>query len=178
MKRFALSLLFGLSTGCGDADDAAYYDPHATKEPSLIQARIDTNAQLSGREPGRSVGVFVEYFAGGYWSFDVTCDTEVSGYGCSWWVAVTPYAGEPYAVRAHGLESSDDALILERSLILTAYTSFDSDGVSFRAEPGVALRVDVTLDGYAESRFVYWVGDGAVHSGTPRVPFCLEPTLP
>lgn len=184
MKRLALSFCAFCSVlvpvGCGDNDDASYYEqgPEPEADALPIHARIDTDAQLSGREPGRSVGVFIEYLAGGYWSIDVTCDTEVSGYGCSWWVAATAQHGEPFAARAHALESSDDALVVEQSAILVSYTNSDADGFSFRTEPGVALHIDIELDGYAESRFVYWVGEGAVHSGVPRVPFLLEPTRP
>ncbi len=170
--------LVGFSTlGCGGSDDIAYYEPPAARK-EIPESRIDSDAALAGREPGQGVGVFVEYQRGGHYRIDLTCDTLLTGYGCSWWIAAEPNRGSPFAMTLHDLESSDYFEALESSVVLWAYTNDDLDGFSFRTAPGATLRLSVWLDEVPESRYVYWVGDGAVHTGAPSTPFDLVPSEP
>ena len=162
--------------GCGGSDELAYYEPGAAEPEQIAEARIDSDAELAGRDPGRSVGVFVEYKSGGHFRVDVTCDTLLTGYGCSWWVLAEPAKGSPFGITLHDLETSDDFEALETSMALWTYTNDDLDGISFRTMPGVALRLSVWLDEVPESRYMYWVGNGAVHSGAPTMPFDLVPS--
>ncbi len=176
------SLPFGcvllLACGCGDASDAAYYEPEQTRSGPLVSSSIDSDAQLEGRDPGRGVGLFVEYESGGHWQVDVSCDTELSELGCSWVVVAEPREGSVFGIVTRDLEHSDDFVALSSRVALTSFTNFDLDGFSFRTEPGVPLGLYVSLDGLPDGRFVFWVGDGAVHGGVPEVPFELVPTSP
>lgn len=163
--------------GC-ESSDAGYYEPPEADETPPIRATIDRDAELVDRAPGDGLGVFVEYHEGGQWRLDVGCDTATSMVACSWLVVVEPLAGTLNGAVTHDLESSDDFELLPTSVGIDSTTTDDTDGVSFSAEPGVGVALFAALDGYAESRFVFWVGDGAVHSGAPEVPFELEPDLP
>lgn len=178
-KRAAAAVLVvTCATACGSDGDVAYYEPGPSRSAEIVEARIDSDAELAGREPGQGVGVFVEYRSGGYYHIDLTCDTQLSGYGCSWWVVAEPDEGSVFAVSSYQLERSDYFEVGAGSVALSAYTSDELDGVSFRTRPGATLRLYVTLDAFPESRFVYWVGDGAVHGGAPAVPFDLVPSEP
>ena len=163
--------------GC-DSGDASYYEPSPPDETPAPRSTIDRDAELVDRSPGYGVGVFVEYRAGGEWRIDVGCDTLSSTVPCSWLIVAEPLEGTLFDVATHDLESSDDFEFLPTSVGIEGTTTDDFDGVSFKAEPGTAIALFAALDGYAESRFVYWVGAGAVHAGAPEVPFELEPDLP
>lgn len=171
----ALSLL--ALVAC-DSSDARYYEPSEADEPVRVRATIDRGAEVVDRTPGYGLGVFVEYHVGGEWRLDVDCDTAVSMVPCTWLVVAEPLEGTLTGVVTHDLESSDDFELLPTSVGIESTTSYDTDGVSFRSEPGAPILLFVALDGYAESRFVYWVGSGALHAGAPEVPFELEPDRP
>ncbi|HEU5075879.1 MAG TPA: hypothetical protein VFU02_16915 [Polyangiaceae bacterium] len=164
-------------SGC-DSADVSYYEPPPPDESPPVRATIDRDAELVDRNPGYAIGVFVEYRQGGQWRIDVGCDTATSMFSCSWLVVAEPLEGTLTDVVTHDLESSDDFELLPTSVGIHSTTTDDMDGVGFGSEPGTAIALFVALDGYAESRFVYWVGDGAVHAGAPEVPFELEPDLP
>jgi hypothetical protein len=163
--------------GCASSE-GSYYEPPVVEESVPVRATIDTDAELVDRNPGRGVGVFVEYHTGGDWRVDVGCDTTISMLGCSWLVVAEPLEGQLLSVVLHDLEASDDFEALPTSVGMQSSTTDDLDGFSFRSEPGVVLNLFAALDGYAESRFVYWIGDGAVHTGAPEVPFELRPSVP
>jgi len=163
--------------GC-DNGDASYYEPRAADVTPPIRATIDRDAELVDRNPGQGIGVFVEYHEGGEWRIDVGCDTTLSMLACSWLVVIEPLEGTLSKVAARDLESSDEFEFLPTSVGIDTTTTDDLDGVSFSAEPGSGIALFTALDGYQESRFVYWVGDGAVHTGAPGVPFELEPDRP
>lgn len=163
--------------GCG-SDEASYYEAAAADDEPPLRSIIERDAELVDRRPGYGLGVFVEYHSGGEWRIDVACDTATSMVACSWLVVAEPVEGTLTGAVTHDLEESDDFELLPTSVGIDSTTTDDMDGVSFSAEPGGAIALFVALDGYAESRFVYWVGDGAVHAGAPEVPFELEPDLP
>ncbi len=48
----------------------------------IALSTIDTGATLASIEPGKGVGVFVEYQAGGAWRVTTACDTEISDEAC------------------------------------------------------------------------------------------------
>jgi hypothetical protein len=140
-------------------------------------ASIDTGAELD-ITPGEGVGVFFEYLGAGEWRLSTTCDTTSSGYQCYWDVIVWPLDdGELFDFQSDGLEAGD---ALERdfdgSLRLITYTRADIDGVVFAATPGGALRFDALLDGECANPYMFWIGDGAVHTGSPSNPIDLVPT--
>jgi hypothetical protein len=161
-----------------DNGDARYYEPPESDGTPPIRATIDRDAELVDRTPGYGLGVFVEYREGGQWRIDVACDTATSMVACSWLVVAEPLEGTLTGAVTHDLESSDDFELEPTSVGIDSTTTDDTDGVAFSGEPGAAIALFTALDGYAESRFVFWVGDGAVHSGAPEVPFELEPDRP
>src|SRR5690606_41867852 len=65
---------------CSGARDTAT----GTTQQEVPAAVIDTDATLADIEPGRGVGLFVEYASGGHWRVCVTCDTLESELGCQW----------------------------------------------------------------------------------------------
>lgn len=144
-----------------------------------IQTAIDTDARIE-TQPGHGAGVYVEYTAGGHWLLRTTCDIEKNDTPCAWDIIVTPEDGRSISnVAPHDLESSDSIGKYPEypaSYQLLAQTSTDEDGFSFDTEPGTAIAVDSFLDGACSLPYLFWVGDGAVHSGAPSNPLVLIPT--
>ncbi len=160
---------------CSSADREGTTQTGPIDVPAAV---IDTGATLADVEPGKGVGVFVEYTSGGNWRVSTACDTEVSGAGCVWDVIVST-SGELRDLEGEALEVED---YLDRdgpgSARLVTYTTRGTDGLTFRTDPGEAIRLDVVLDDIAEGRFIYWVGGGAVHNGAPTSIIDLLPTEP
>lgn len=143
---------------------------------------IDTDATLSV-DPGRGVGVFVEYASGGTWRVYVSCDTFESEVPCHWDVLVSSTGpltnAEALELSAAAASSGLDIAASGRSAIhLTTETTTELEGMTFESAPGATLRLDVLLDGVADGRFIYWVGGGAVHTGAPASILDLVPTSP
>ena len=63
-------------------------------------------------------------------------------------------------------------------LRLVAETGRDFDGFVVETEPGATLEIDALLDGGCGNRYLFWVGDGALHSGAPSNPMRLTPSAP
>lgn len=183
MSRTRLALLvplFALSAACtySDPDRDDDYEPIPDPEDEIASATIDTGATLADIEPGRGVGTFVEYASGGRWRVYTACDTELSGYGCTWDIVVSVATdSEIHDFEADRLEQSDyldwDSA---RSVRLVTSTTYDFDGFFVTATEGAPLRVDVFLDDGPAPRYVYWVGDGALHRGAPTNPVDLVPS--
>ncbi len=178
----ALVTLSGMSIGCTYED--VRHDDHQEGPPINEQpvptATIDTGSVLAEIEPGRGVGAFVEYAGGGQWHIYTACDTELSSYGCTWDIIVS--VGEDADIsqfEAENLEASD-YLDWEsaREVQLFTSTTYDLDGFWLDSTPGAPLRVDVYLDGRPAERYIYWVGDGALHRGAPSNPIDLIPSSP
>lgn len=144
-----------------------------------VQTEIDTDAKIE-TQPGHGAGVYVEYATGGHWLLRTTCDTEKNNTPCAWDIIVTPEDGRSISnVAPQGLESTDSVGTYPeypRSYQLLAETSADVDGISFDTEPGTAIAVDSFLDGACALPYIFWVGDGAAHTGAPSNPIVLIPT--
>jgi hypothetical protein len=169
---------------CGYDNDGevVVIDGDGVAQPSddIAVSTIDTGALFSGIEPGQGVGVFLEYETDGVWQLSATCDSLVSGFGCVWDVIVTP-VGQGTIFDAEIIELDEDDWLGrdgDASLRLVTYTTDELDAIQFQAIPGQVLRVDVFLDDASESRFIYWIGDGAVHRGAPTNPIDLQPSEP
>ena len=144
---------------------------------TIARSTIDVDRQIEV-DPAGGAGVFVEYAAGGHWHVRTSCDT---GRGpCPWDVLVSPDAGHALSnVAPEALESNDslhEYASSPGSWQLTAYTSSDLDGFTFDTDPGAAVEVDALLDGVCAVGYFYWVGDGALHSGSPSNPLFLVPS--
>jgi len=180
--------LAGLLSACtydnGDARRILDQDPgggpggNACGPETPVQTWIDVDAQIDTR-PGEGAGVFVEYAAGGHWVVRTTCDIE-NGTPCAWDIIVTPEDGRSISnVQPENLEATDSVGTypqFPRSYQLIAQTSGDLDGFSFDTEPQSAVSVDVFLDEACALPYVFWVGEGAIHTGAPSNPIVLIPT--
>jgi len=180
-RLLTLSSLF-VALGCvyhDHHDDDDYYYGDDSVCGNLEHGVIDAGALLEA-EPGDGVGVYVEYLSEGRWHVFTTCDTDRSGYDCEFDIVIAPLHGAPlYGVELEDLEADDTVHVdAHDRLNFVAYTAFDTDGVYFDTDPGEGIRLDVLLDRECGNRYVYWVGDGAIHGGAPSNPFELEPVEP
>jgi hypothetical protein len=182
IKFSALVLCLPLAAcSYGDGDDAPLRrgtDPDPLVPVRGASAVIDTDSGLEVT-PGEGVGLFVEYESGGRWRLFMTCDTDISGFGCEWDIVVAPTEGVIEAITADRLEFEDflDFWGSDGARLVTL-TAYDVDGALFDAPPGAGLVVDALLDDAFAHRYIYWVGDGAVHGGAPGSPLELSPSEP
>ena len=143
----------------------------------IANSTIDVNRQID-IDPAGGAGMFVEYAAGGHWHVRTSCDT---GRGpCAWDILVSPADGHVLSnVTPEALESDDSLHEYASSpgtWQLNANTSSDLDGFTFDTDPGAAVEIDALLDGVCAVGYFYWVGDGALHSGSPSNPLILSPS--
>ena len=179
MKRQASVVLAWLVVGCGYGGESSQgpYDSYACGEPR--DALIDTGAELE-LDAGQGVGLLMEYLGDGEWHVRTSCDTLKSGYDCAWDILIWPEEGDTLSdFTGEDLEAGDAlARELDGALHLSWLTGSDFDGVTFDATPGGLLRFDALLDGACANPYMYWIGDGAVHTGSPSNPLDLTPTEP
>ena len=153
--------------------------------PEAVQTYIDADRKLDV-QAGHGAGVYIEYTAGGHWLLRTTCDTNTTDdkttndVPCAWDIIVTPEDGRSISnVVAEDLESGDSVGAYPEypsSYQLLAQTTDDIDGMSFDTEPGTAIAVDSFLEGACALNSFFWVGDGAVHTGSPSNPLVLIPS--
>lgn len=189
--RFSPSLLalvwLPVAVGCSYGDHRRdYYDydyddgsgaPYVPAPSNEVEeATIDAD-QLLDVSPGEGAGAFFEYESGGTFHVTTSCDLD-SGSECAWDIVVVPLDGAPISTIAPFDLENDDSVSFgyTNQLQLLAYTGRDFDGVSFQTDPGAAIQVDALLDGGAANRYLFWVGDGALHSGAPSNPVNLVPS--
>ncbi|MEP7053102.1 MAG: hypothetical protein ABJB12_22240 [Pseudomonadota bacterium] len=184
-SALALSIPFlFLAAACtydnGDAqriiDTPEQTDP-TVKCGTIESSTIDVDRQIE-IEPAGGAGVYVEYAAGGHWHVRTSCDT---GRGpCAWDVLVSPDDGHVLSnLVPEALESNDSLHKYANApgtWQLNANTSSDLDGFTFDSDPGAAVQIDALLDGTCAVGYFYWVGDGALHSGSPSNPLILVPS--
>jgi hypothetical protein len=181
----SLALLLAATSACTYSDRHHHHDeydnPPYTEPPveePVLSATIDTGATLADIEPGRGAGAFIEYESGGRWHVYTACDTELSNIGCEWDIVVTIGEGNQLSeLESDQLESSD-YLDWEsaRSVRMITSTTYDFDGFWVNGTVGAPLRVDVYLDRRPAPKYIYWVGDGALHRGAPSNPIDLIPS--
>ena len=180
----ALALLLAAPLGaCGYGNDSHHYhDDYAddgvgpvVECGELVEAVIDADEALDV-EPGAGAGAFIEYESGGTYHITTSCDAVESG-ECYWDILVTPLDNAPVlALSPLDLEDDDSLSLAQASSVrLLAYTDTDFDGFTLQTDPGTALRFDVLLDQGCGNRYLFWVGDGALHSGAPSNPIDLIP---
>jgi hypothetical protein len=177
----AASLGLGGCVFVDDRDDGmggyAPPPPQSNVEPMLVS--IDADATITA-EPGEGVGLFVEYAAGGTWRIWSTCDTNYSNVACVFDVAASvDDASELTDVFGEDLDGHDEIGFIDfASAYMHAEVSSDIDGMKLITTPGAILRVETYLDGVPQPRFVYWFGDGVLHTGAPTNPVDFEPSAP
>jgi hypothetical protein len=172
--RLAVALaLCATGGGCvvHDDDDDYYYEPPPSEEVVETVA-IDEGGVLDA-DPGQGVGVFVEYLGAGSWHVWTTCDSEISGAGCSFDLYLDAWSLD--LPRSDDLEVDDFLDEQGDSLHASFYVTDDTDGVTVEAEPDEPLRLEVWLDGAPDARFVYWVYGGEIYQGAPSNPVDFFP---
>jgi hypothetical protein len=150
-----------------------------TSSSTPAEATIDAGLTLEV-DAGQGAGVFVEYSKDGHWQVRTTCDTLKTNTNCAWDIIVTPEDGSSIVNVAGSALEPDDSLIPypkdQVSYQLLASTSSDIDGFTFDSNPGAAVLVDAYLDGTCALSYFYWIGDAALHSGSPTNPLILIPS--
>jgi hypothetical protein len=172
--------------GCTYEGDDDHYDcggncgPYDYTPTDPESSSIDTGAELAEIEAGEGAGAFIEYQADGAWHVFTACDTNVSTYACSWDVIVSAIDGNQLVdYGSDRLETEDYVGQFDsNSIQFIGITDYDFDGFFVQTDPGGHLRVDVYLDGAPAPRFIYWVGNGGLHKGSPTNPIDLLPTDP
>ncbi|HTA88363.1 MAG TPA: hypothetical protein VK745_02260 [Polyangiaceae bacterium] len=168
-------VLYGNQTGGDGGPQASYY---SCGTPT--QAAIDTDQQIDV-DAGQGAGVFIEYATGGHYHVRVSCDTTLSNLACQWQVTVTletSDAGQTIMnVVGEGLQGNDSVTsVAPDGYQLNAYTTTEIDGFTFDTAPGAAVSVAANLDGACATPYYFWVGDGALHQGSPSDPITLTPS--
>lgn len=161
-----------------DETDVVTPPPTHGTEPLLVAIDADQTVESA---PGEGVGLFVEYTTGGHWRVWTACDTNLSGLDCAFEACVSVVDGSPQLRNVEGDANETDDVIesfADGFTCLGASTGSDTDGMVFDADPGAMLRLEMSLDGEAQPRFVYWVGDGILHEGAPSDPVDFVPTTP
>ncbi len=157
-----------------DDGTAGPYTPAPAED--VEESTIDVD-QLLDVSPGDGAGAFIEYESGGTYHVTTSCDVDNGG-ECSWDIVIVPLDDKPLLVFSPYDLEQDDSLTFGygNQLRLVAHTGRDFDGVDFQTEPGAAIQVDALLDDGAANRYLFWVGDGALHSGAPSNPVNLIPS--
>jgi len=171
-----------LFVACGYGDHMSHRDgspsdsPDPTPNGNVEEAIIDAD-QLLDVDPGVGAGAFIEYESGGTYHVTTSCDVEQGG-SCYWDIVVTPLDDAALlSVSPLNLEVEDSITLGSgNQMRLVTKTDKDFDGFSFETDPGAAIEVDALLDDGAANRYLFWVGDGALHSGAPTNPIDLVPS--
>ena len=176
-RALALSIpLLLLSAACtydnGDAHRFAIDPGPSDMECNTpAQSTIDTDSTIVV-DAGKGAGVYVEYAAGGHWHVRTSCDT-----GCDWDVLV--YSLDQHILSNFVLEAGDSLQPYPNStdtFQFTAHTTTGVDGFTFDTDPGAAVTVDALLGNVCALPYFFWVGDGALHPGSPSNPLTLLPS--
>lgn len=170
----ALLLVTGLASllsACTTTNDG--YVPIADVPPTnVLTVDIDTGAQIA-LDPGKGVGLAVQYLGSGTWTIETACDTTQSGFTCAWDLVASLQS--PFQL------SSTDAPALRIDpgayrIVLPAQSA--SDLVTLSSPPGEALELDVVFDQVHDASMVSWTTGGAIKTGAPSNPVNFLPTTP
>ena len=185
-RALALSVpLLLLSVACtydnGDVQHLVINPPGAADVACSTDAQstIDTDRTID-IDAGQGAGVYIEYAKGGHWHVRTSCDSDKQNTGCNWDVLV--YSANADALSnfmPEDLEAGDTLgpyANSQNTFELNAHTTTDIDGFTFDGDPGAAVTIDAFLDGTCALPYFFWIGDGALHSGSPSNPLTLTPT--
>jgi len=180
-----LSIPSFVACGYGDHmhDGNGYYAPgngSYTAPPgasqTIEQATIDADSTVAFTT-GMGPGVYIEYGAGGTYRITTSCDDTPSN-PCFWDILVSPLDGASVVgVAPEALESDDSVAIGSGNQVrFVAYTDADTDGFTLQTDPGASLEVDALLENSPANSYLFWMGDGALHTGAPSNPVDLVPS--
>jgi hypothetical protein len=169
-QRAALLVTLGALASACSSDDSGL---------GIGRVEIENDAQLLV-DAGQGAGVYVEYYSGGDWYVYTTCDTARSGFGCQFDIDLyVPEGNKLRDVVGDDLEFTEDYLDWGGNLIqLSTWTYDDFDGVAFSTRAGAPLRIDFTLDDFAQPEVLFWNERGEVRDTAPSIPLDFEPEAP
>jgi hypothetical protein len=151
---------------------AAPASPQPTVETVATGLQIDT-------VPGDGAGVFVEYAGGGQWRVFVSCDTNVTGLGCSYDLYFAALGGSVWQIGADPKDVGDSTYRSTGSMAEAHFfTTVEIDGVSMLLDAGAGLQIEAYLDGQRDPRLFYWNDPGVLRQGAPTNPVAFTPTTP
>jgi hypothetical protein len=174
-----------LTPACGSGNDGyvAIYDNEP--EPAVSTVDIALGGTLES-DPGQGAGLNVEASVGGVWRLSTTCDTTISGVGCTWDIvaSVDPDAGRLDITDDSTLDSDDvTSRVDDAAVRAVLFTGEGEKSVTLTGPDGADLTVDAILDDlHGDSivrGFVSWVSDGgAINNGAPSNPVVFHPVAP
>jgi hypothetical protein len=143
-------------------------DP-GTVSPAPLLVVVDTD-QVMNADPGRGVGVFTEYAAGGKWHVWWTCDTALSNQSCDVALSATVATGTIANVDASALQEGSVITSNPSRLEARVTTSNQVHGVTFTTNPGAVITLEATVGGLREGpgpnkSFFFFVQDGKINGG-------------
>jgi hypothetical protein len=164
-----------------------------TDEPSGVSCAVDSEL-ICGSEvrrstidtgeafeldPGRGVGIFVEYEGEGQYRVSTTCDSDYTGYSCNFDVlANVVEGGKLIDFAPEDLEDDSLGLVADGFVNLRTVTDFGIDAFTLKTDPGAVLAIDALLDCGCGNPYLFWIGDGAIHGGSPSSVLELSPSEP
>ncbi len=186
---FTACAVAGSTTGClmVQHDDEIIVDPGPSHDrpadvPKEVAIDIGTTLDVTG---GDGAGLYVQYAEdtdGGHWTIFTSCDVNTkqnpSGIPCSFDVFTVPLdeTGAISNIKGKDISPKDLIEVLDDgTLYFFAETSDGLNGISFDTKAGATLRMEMFLDGVRQPEFVYWVGDGIIHTGAPTDPVDFVP---
>jgi hypothetical protein len=148
-------------------------------QPMVVE--VDPNQTLSA-SPGGGVGVFTEYRTGGHWRVWWSCDTQLSGFACSYSISISVQSGGITNLDTTSLEPGNQATQPSAlQVVATASTANSIDAISFDATPGESIELDAQVDGIRDGTFLFFVQNGKVNGGYQGPltdPLILHPLSP
>jgi hypothetical protein len=135
-----------------------------TSAPAPLLVEVDTDQTLNA-DPGKGVGVFVEYKKGGGWHVWWTCDTDKSRRSCAFTLDAS-LAGEGTitGVQTENITGAQPSLT-NGALHITTTTASEVHGMSFQTPPGATLTLAAKVDSITDGSFLFFVQDGKVNGG-------------
>jgi hypothetical protein len=147
----------------------------ASESPATLD--IDTDQTITTM-PGQGVGIFVEYATGGIWTVFTACDTNISGDPCDIDVFAVPVDNSVTIGNVTGVNfQGPDAIEIQQdgTVHMFVETTTGLDGMTFTAMANASIEFEVYLDGALHPEFIYWIGDGVLHTGSPTDPVNFVP---
>ena len=140
-----------------------------TTSPAPLLVVVDTD-QVMNADPGKGVGIFTEYFAGGKWHVWWTCDTQISNQSCDVALSATVASGAIENLDAGDLQGGFTATPAPSSVEARATTTNQVHGITFTTNPGAIVTLEATVGGLREGpgqnrSFFFFVQDGKINGG-------------
>jgi hypothetical protein len=148
----------------------------ATTQPLLVD--VDTGGTLV-TTPGKGIGVYIEYEAGGHWRVSWTCDTVITNFSCSFVVDAIVSTGAITNPATGGFQGGDSiSQASPQQIEAVTTTTFADESMQFDTSPGAVITVSVSLNAPV---YFFFVQDNLVnggYKGTLTNPLMLQPTSP